>query len=107
MAKKSKNFRRSFRKNKRINHPTYVIDRNGNVYKYIGITHSRKTKDENNIPLRKNPNPKDNRSAYLRPSVEKDEMKDFRRCYGAWRFGDEDSKLVRRMIDEDKKKPRK
>ena len=107
MAKKNKGFRRGFRKNKRIKHPTYVIDKHGNLYKYIGITHSRKTNGEDNIPLIKNPNPKDNRSAYIRPRVENDDCRNFGRGYNDWQFSEEDKKTVRKIIEKDKEKPRK
>lgn len=107
MAKKN-GFRRGFRKNKRINHPTYVIDKDGNIYQYIGITHSSKTNDIDNIPLKKNPNPNDKRSAYIRPFIENDNYKNFGRGYNDWKFSEKDKKTVQKVIDKsNKKKPRK
>jgi hypothetical protein len=107
LARKNKGFRRGFRKNKRMKHPTYVIDKQGNVYKYIGITHSPKTNDVENIPLAKNPNPKDNRSAYVRPYVENDDFRNFGRGYNDWKFSEADRKTVRKIIEKNKEKPRK
>lgn len=107
LAKKNKGFRRGFRKNKRIKHPTYVIDKHGNIYKYIGITHSPKTNNEDNIPLSKNPNPKDNRAAYMRPYVEDDDFRNFGRGYNDWQFSEADRKTVQKIIKEGKQKPRK
>lgn len=106
MAKKKNNFRKGFRKNKRIKHPTYIFDERGNMYQYIGITHSEKVGDIQNIPLKKNPNPNDNRKAYIRPFVEEDKPKNFSRSMKDWKFSSEDKKTVQKVIDKNKK-PRK
>ncbi len=105
MAKKKSNFRKGFRRNKRIKHPTYVIDEKGNVYRYIGITHSDKTDNIKNVPLKKNPNSQDSRKAYLRPFVEEDEPKNFGRSYKKWSFSSEDKETVRSIINKNKKNP--
>lgn len=108
MAKKKSNFKKGFRKNKRIKHPTYLIDENGRMYQYIGITHSSKTGDSKNIPLKQNPNPKDNRRAYIRPVVDEDKPENFSRRMKDWRFSVEDRETVKQIIDDyKKKKPRK
>ncbi len=99
----SKKFRRSFRKNKRINHPTYVVDKQDDVYEYIGITHSKITNGKNNIPLRNNPNPNDSRQAYVRPILEKDIDKNFGKRYSSWNFSKSDTKKVNKLIDKNKK----
>ena len=101
MAKK---FIKNFRKNKRINHPTYLVDRDGNVYKYIGITHSEITLGKKNIPLKSNPNPEDNKTAYVRPRVEKDKAENFGRRLKGWRFLKEDKKTIKDIVDKDKNK---
>lgn len=106
MGKKKSGFRKGFRKNKRIQHPTYLVDQDGRLYRYIGITHSPRTGDRDNIPLYQNPNPKDTRKAYLRPEVEKDEPKNFGRRLEGWKFGARDEETVRRIVNR-KKKPRK
>ena len=107
MAKKKGNFRKGFRKNKRIKHPAYVVDENGNLYQYIGVTHSKMTGSENNIPLLKNPNPDDSRQAYIRPRVEEDDSKNFGRRYSNWKFSKKDKRKVEKIIENSKKKPRK
>ena len=100
---KKRKFQRGFRKNKRVNHPSYVIDQDGNMYEYIGVTHSAVTKGENNVSLEKNPNPKDVRRAYVRPIVERDEKKSFGREYNDWFFSKADKKKVDKIIDKNKK----
>lgn len=107
MGKKKSNFRKGFRKNKRVNHPAYLIGENGGEYDYIGITHSETVNEEANIPLKKNPNPQDPKRAYLRPSVESDKPTNFGRAYKGWGFSEEDKKTVRELIENAKKKPRK
>lgn len=107
MTKKKDNFRKGFRKNKRIKHPAYVVDKDGNLYKYVGVTHSRVTGAEENIPLISNPNPNDSRQAYIRPYVEKDEPKNFGRRYDNWNFSKSDKTTVNKVIEKSKKKPRK
>ena len=111
MAKKK--FRRSFRKNTRINHPAYIIDQDGNMYAYIGITHSETIKkekinkgkayNEKNVLLDKNPDPRDTRKAYVRPVVESDHIKNFGRRYDDWSFAKSDKRKVNRIIGKYKK----
>ena len=103
MKNKSR-FKRGFRKNKRIDHPAYLLGRNGDKYDYIGITHSDKTNGKNNIPLKKNPNPNDKRKSYVRPTVESDDPKNFGRSYKDWAFGSEDKKTVQKIYDKSKNK---
>ena len=103
MRKRSR-FKRSFRKNKRINHPTYLLGRNGNKLDYVGITHSDTTDGEYNLPLDKNPNPRDKKRAFLRPKIETDEPKNFGRRYEDWKFSEKDKKTVQKLYDKSKKK---
>ncbi len=107
MSKKKSNFRKGFRKNKRVQHPAYLIDDCGKVYRYIGITHSSNTNGLKNEPLHKNPNPQDNRPAYVRPLVEEDLPNNFGRRYSNWQFSEKDKKKIAKIIEKSKKKPRK
>lgn len=101
---KKKKFKRSFRKNKRIEHPTYVVDEDGNLFKYIGITHSANVRGEKTVPLDKNPNPNDLRKAYVRPKVEKDDKSNFGRRLKNWSFSSSDKRKVEKILKSDKKK---
>ena len=101
MAKKK--FVKVFRKNKKSNHPAYVIDQDGNMYAYIGVTHSEVTKGKKNVPLEKNPNPKDARKAYVRPVVESEQKKHFGRVYNEWFLSKNDKQTVNNVINKNKK----
>ncbi len=104
--KKDKRFHPQFRHSKNANrqHPTYIFAKNGDDYEFIGITHSKITNGIKNIPLEKNPNPRDSRSAYIRPCVEKDKKKNFGKREKDWRFADEDVGKVKSVIKRHKKK---
>lgn len=102
MGKKKNNFRKGFRKNTRIKHPTYLVDKDGNFYKYIGVTHSKTYQGVDNVPLRKNPNPNDTAKAYIRPIVEKDSPQNFGRTLKGWKFSSEDKKTVDKIIKKSK-----
>lgn len=104
MAKKKKNFRKGFRKNKRVRHPAYVFDEKSGKLLYIGITHAPKVKEEENIPLKKNPNPQDDKQAFARPKVEEDEPKNFGRAMKDWKLSEEDKKTINTIIENSQKK---
>ena len=95
---KKKKFRYNFRKNKRVNHPAYLIDQDGNMYKYIGLTHSKVTDNVQNVKLSKNPDPKDKRPSYARPFVERDEKKNFGKGLNDWKLAPEDKKKIKKII---------
>ena len=46
-------------------HLHYVCGKIGNDFQSIGITHGKRTKGVNNIPLKKNPNPQDSKQAFV------------------------------------------
>lgn len=85
-----------FRKHKDSRHPAYIYAKVGNEYKYIGLTHSPITDNVKNIKLEKNPNPNDNRTAYIRPKSEKAKTNRFRKKENDWRFSKKDKEKVNR-----------
>lgn len=85
-----------FRKNKSTGHPSYIYERVGNDYKYIGLTHSKLTDGISNIKLEKNPNPKDNRTAYFRPYSEKAKTNTFKKKESGWFFSKKDKVKINR-----------
>ena len=96
--------KRRFKKHFRINHskessghPSYIIRRIGDHYDYLGLTHSPITGNRKNVRLRKNPNPKDNRTSYIRPFFRSDPIKRFskRKIHG-WKFIKRDRKKIRK-----------
>ena len=78
-------------------HPTYIYRERGNQYDYLSLTHSERTEGEKNIPLKKNPNPKDRRKAYVRPKVETAHVSSFGKRLLGWFFGDDDKDTVNKL----------
>ena len=65
-----------FRKNKaRKNHPALVVGEGKKKYANLGLTHSKKRGHHTNIGLTQNPNPNDDKMAYLRDDMQFDEKK--------------------------------
>ena len=104
MVKKKSNFKKGFRKNKRIKHPTYVVGESDKDYEYLGLTHSETYDGVKNVRLDKNPNPEDSKEAYIRPILEKDHPKNFGRSLKGWKFSKSDKKKVDEIIDKNKKR---
>ncbi len=86
-------------------HPRYIYEKVGNEFKYIGITHEIKSRNNNgelNIKLDKNPNPKDNRPAYIQPYPGKANKKSFgKKEY--WKFADSDKPKIEQVKKRKKK----
>jgi hypothetical protein len=78
-------------------HPTYIYRERGNQYDYLSLTHSERTEGEKNIPLKKNPNPKDRRKAHVRPKVETAHVSSFGKRLLGWFFGDDDKDTVNKL----------
>jgi hypothetical protein len=84
-----------FRKNKVTKHPAYIFEKEGHYYKNIGITHSQKTNDEDNIPLDRNPDPNDNRQAYVRPFPEQTRAERFSKKLDCWELHETDKEKIK------------
>ena len=101
MSKPKRPFKKHFRVNRSKEasiHPAYVIRKKGENYDYIGLTHSPITDNKRNIRLRKNPNPKDNCTSYIRPFFRSGPIKKFshKRIRG-WKFAKRDRKKLRKV----------
>lgn len=70
MIKKKNEFRRNNSKDGR-GHPVYIHGEVKGDYIFIGITHSNITNEQENIPLKINPNPKDKSPAFMRRNRKK------------------------------------
>lgn len=79
-------------------HPTYIYARQGDEYKYIGITHADITKGVKNIPLEKNPNPKDDKKAFFRPKAEKHHKSSFGKKLKGWFLSDKDKENMKKYL---------
>ena len=107
MKRHSSKFRKGFRKldNKEVQgHPTYIYAKVGKEFKYLGLTHSNITDKVKNIKLEKNPNPKDNRTSYIRPKAGKANRSEFGVMLNNWHFSEQDKKKVIKIIEKNEKK---
>lgn len=89
-----------FRKNnsrKGMGHPAYIFEKVGHEYKYLGLTHSKITKNTKNIKLEQNPNPKDSRRSYVRPVAEKEKANKFGKALNGWKFSKKDKKIINKI----------
>ena len=78
-------------------HPAYIYKREGDKYKFIGITHAPITEGIKNIPLNKNPNPADSRKSYARPMADSDNYKKFSRKLKGWKISPSDKDKLKKI----------
>lgn len=88
-------------------HPHYVCGKKGSRYQSVGITHAKKTKGKPNLPLTKNPDPKDSGTAYVRPVLTEEKEKNYGRRLDGLGLGKEDKEKVWKLIEELRKKKTK
>lgn len=87
-----------FRTHKKNGHPSYIYADNGNEYKYIGLTHSKKTYGQFNKPLKFNPNNKDIRISYVRKFSTHDLKKNFKKNkLNGYKIHKVDKKLISKI----------
>ncbi len=89
--------------NNKRKHPAYVFKEKNGKYSNILITHSAKDKKRKNIPLYKNPNPKDNSKAYVHKKIYIDDKKMFGRSFKNWTFHRNDKRIIKRLKNNKKK----
>lgn len=87
----SRNEFRKRRKGGGEGHPEHIYRKVGNTYEFIGLTHSDVTRGVKNIKLDKNPNPKDKKTAYIKPTPERASTSEFhKKPEKGWKFADSD-----------------
>lgn len=64
-------------KKKRAKHPKLIVEENGNIFGYMGLTESARQGHHDNIPLAKNPKRGDTRPAYIRKELRYDTSDNF------------------------------
>ena len=97
MSKKNKKVNEFRKSNKIHGHPAYIYKREGDTYKFIGITHSPITKGVRNIPLDINPNPNDSRKSYARPRSDSDNKKNFSKKLSGWKLDIKDRNKINKI----------
>lgn len=96
MGKQKKEIKKDeIRKNKDTRHPAYIYAKVGNEFKYLGITHAKITDGVKNIPLDKNPNPKDKKKSYVRPKAEKSKTSRFKAKEKGWSLSKKDKEKLK------------
>ena len=103
-AKNTKASKNEFRKNKDTGHPSYIYQKVGRKYVYIGITHSPITHEVKNSKLDKNPNPNDTRDAYFRPNADEASSNRFKKKEQGWKLTKEDKKKADNIAAKRNKK---
>lgn len=81
-------------------HLHYVCGRTGNKLQSVGVTHGKRTKGVNNVPLKKNPDPKDKKPAYIRPKITQKKAKDYGRKLDGLGLSAADKKTVWELIEK-------
>lgn len=105
-AKKTKNldeFRKLNTKEAK-GHLQYVFSKSGGTLQSLGVTHGKRTKGVNNVPLRKNPNPKDPKQAYVRPKITQEQAKLYGKRLDGLGLSAEDKVVVWELIERLRKK---
>lgn len=80
-------------------HLQYVFGKTGSQLESLGITHGKRTKGVNNVPLKKNPNPQDKRQAYVRPKITQEQEKRYGKRLDGLGLSSEDKVMVWKLID--------
>lgn len=102
--KKKNDFNVGFRKNKTTKHPAYAYSKKNDKIQYVSLTHSDKYNNKPNIPLHKNPNPKDKKQAYILPDPYEDKIRDFSRGYNDWKIHAKDKSKFNSVMKKPIKK---
>lgn len=93
--------RNEFRKHKKSGHPAYIYEKVGNEFRFLGITHS---KIGARIKLEKNPDPDDDKPAYIKINAEQDKENRFGERKIGWKFSPADKKKVAKIVKGNKKR---
>ena len=101
-------FQRHFRQfhcKETTGHPSYVYDETKMEYKTITLTSHSTTNGKENIPLDKNPNPKQPKEkSYLHPDSTKIKKGTRNEKLKGWKFAESDKGKVKAVIENGKKK---
>ena len=84
--------------NNRINHPVVVYAKNGHKYKFLGLTHSKKTNNKLNKQLVVNPNPLDKSVSYFQPYVQQEHKREFGKKLVGWKISKQDKLIMKRYM---------
>lgn len=66
-------------------HPALAVGKNGKRIANLGISHNAKRGHHKNVPLSRNPNPKDKKKAYIRDDLQFDDEKHLKQLLAGYR----------------------
>ena len=94
----------SIRRKKKDKHPRIVVGANRTSFDSIGLTHSKKHGNRNNLKLKHNPNPSDSRQAYVDKRIVRDFKFRFSKAFKNYKLSDEVVEDLKKFLDRKKKK---
>ena len=89
---------------KNVRHPKLIVESKKDEYGFMGLTSSNKTGHHKNYKLIKNPQKNNNKTSYLRKSIEYDKKKMFSDILDEYNLSKEDKKYVINYVNKHKKK---
>lgn len=93
-----------FRSHKNEIHPKYIFERIGMFLGFLSVTHTPpKGKEKDYQVLDKNPDPKDNRPAYISKKTETDNIANFGARKKDMKLSESDRKKVKSILRQNKK----
>lgn len=91
-------------KTKRAKHPKLIVEEEGKVFGYMGLTESEKQGHHKNIPLSKNPKKGDTRPAYIRKELRYDTSDNFYGILEDYNLTSKDKKAILAWLNKKKNK---
>lgn len=95
---------RAFHNKEHTGHPVYIIDETTKEFIGFGITTGKYTNGVQNIPLSKNPEPNNEKEAYVRPKIMKIKKGVKNTVKRGWSFSPQDKNLIASLIELNKKR---
>ena len=89
---------------KKAKHPKLIVDETKAQYGFMGLTESAKRGHHKNIPLKKNPQRKNQNTAYLRDELRYDTKDSFYETLSSYRLSAADKKMILKYLEKKKRK---
>ena len=89
---------------KKAKHPKLIVKETKTEYGFMGLTESPKRGHHKNIPLRKNPDPKNPNPAYLRDELRYDTKDRFYETLASYRLSKKDKQFILKYLATKKRK---
>ena len=93
----------TIRKRKHTKHPQIVVKVSKTKFSSLGLTHSRGQHKHRNKKLRKNPNPKDSRNAYVSRNIIEDFKFNYTKAFKNYTLSNEDIDELIHFLESKKK----